>query len=60
MSNITKNLSKMKKYRCQINLETWCTLVMSANNLDKKNQLSGKDNGLQRDGMAGSEDLNCK
>lgn len=60
MSNLAKNLSKMKKYKCQINLDMWWTLVMILNNLDKKNQLCGKDNGIRRDGMTGSEDRDCK
>lgn len=56
MSNFAKNLSKLKNYSCQVNLETWWTLVMIPNNLDKKNQLCRKNNGLRRDGMAGSKD----
>lgn len=56
MSNLAKNLSKMKNYSCQINLKTWWTLVIISNNPDKKNQFCGKNNGLWRDGMAESKD----
>lgn len=34
MSNIAKNLSKMKKDKCQINLKTWWTLVMIPNKVE--------------------------
>lgn len=55
MSSIAKNLSKIKEDQSQINLKTLWTLVVSPNNLDKWSQLRGKDNGLQRDIMAGNE-----
>lgn len=42
MSNLAKNLSKMKNYSCQINLKTWWTLVIISNTPDKKNQFLGK------------------
>lgn len=53
MSNLAKNLSMMKVYSCQVNLEMWWTLEMIPNNLDKKNQMCRKNNGLRKDSMAG-------